>query len=192
MTNRQTFHPVHQVYDGVFNTRRGKVDLYNPHPDQIHIEDIAAALAKICRFGGHVKRFYSVAQHCCLVANLVPAPLMLEALLHDATEAYCGDVIKPLKVLLGKVYEEIEARFKAPIVDKFSLYNTDDVKAILKRADMQAVELECEAFQRGNRRPLQQIIRRHRLLDDFGWCWSPDEAEARFLTMYEIVNRPKK
>ena len=67
----------------------------DPRPDDICIEDIAHALSNICRFGGHVKNFYSVAQHSLLVHKICPT---FQALMHDATEAYIGDMVRPLKV----------------------------------------------------------------------------------------------
>src|SRR5688572_18527016 len=75
----------------------------DPRADEICIDDIAQALAKVCRFGGHCCDFYSVAQHSVLVAHLVERShpqLALHALLHDAAEAYLGDFTQPLKPYL--------------------------------------------------------------------------------------------
>lgn len=69
----------------------------DPRPDEIHIEDIAAALSRICRFGGHCRAFYSVAQHSVLVSEHSGPGDELWGLLHDASEAYLGDLIRPLK-----------------------------------------------------------------------------------------------
>ena len=74
-----------------------RFDLLDPRPEAIDPRDVAHALARLCRFGGHVRRFYSVAQHSLLVADLAPLGLELPALLHDASEAYLGDVVAPLE-----------------------------------------------------------------------------------------------
>lgn len=79
-------------------TRNGiQFDLAKPSADMVNTADIAHSLSMQCRFNGHTSEFYSVAQHCCLVADLVPAEHQLAALLHDATEAYVGDLVRPLK-----------------------------------------------------------------------------------------------
>ena len=83
-------------------TYTGKVfDLLNPKPEQVCIEDIAHSLAYQCRYTGHVCRFYSIAQHCVLMAgdsDLPGDPLL--KLLHDAAETYIGDIARPWKQLL--------------------------------------------------------------------------------------------
>jgi hypothetical protein len=79
-----------------------------PRAEEVVIEDIANALAKLCRFGGHTRTHYSVAEHCVHVSHLVPHQYALQALLHDATEAYVVDVPTPVKMALGSVYSEIE------------------------------------------------------------------------------------
>jgi hypothetical protein len=69
----------------------------DPRPDEIHLDDIAHALSNICRFGGHCREFYSVAQHSVHVSELLRGVPALVGLLHDAAEAYLGDIIRPLK-----------------------------------------------------------------------------------------------
>lgn len=76
-------------------------DLLNPAANgDPNIEDIAHALANICRWTGHTSRFYSVAEHCIRAAAIAPPECKLHVLMHDATEAYLGDVATPLKMLV--------------------------------------------------------------------------------------------
>lgn len=82
----------------------------DPRPEDVHIEDIATALSKQCRFGGHTNVPYSVAEHSYHCSFLVAREHALQALLHDATEAYVVDVPRPLKIALGAVYSGIEQR----------------------------------------------------------------------------------
>lgn len=98
----------------------------------ITIEDIAASLAKLCRFTGHCKTFYSVAQHSVLVSKLVPPEHALTGLLHDATEAYINDLSRPLK-LINPQYVEYEHRLWPTIAAKFDL--PDEMPRCIKEAD---------------------------------------------------------
>ena len=83
-------------------TYTGKIfDLLNPKPEMVCIEDIAHSLAYQCRYTGHTREFYSVAQHCVLMAENSDLPGdPLQKLLHDAAETYIGDMAKPWKNLL--------------------------------------------------------------------------------------------
>jgi hypothetical protein len=76
-----------------------KFSLLDPQPEDVCIQDIAHALTNICRFQGHCKGFYSVAQHSVHVADLCPTPYKLDAILHDAGEAYYGDITRPQKIV---------------------------------------------------------------------------------------------
>ncbi len=122
-------------YDGHINTLNGRVSLIDPQPEQLHMEDIARGLAFKPHFGGHSKYFFSIAEHSLLVydlansANMSPYYLKV-ALLHDASEAYLGDMLKPLKVMQPS-FVEVEDRFTEAIFSKFGL-DTDAIKKIKK------------------------------------------------------------
>ena len=138
--------PIHEIYDGVINTISGvEVNLLDPIPSMINIEDIAHSLAFQCRFGGHIKRFYSVAQHSVLVTAMAPYEIKKYALMHDAAEAYLQDITSPLKHVWGPAYKILEERFMKVISVKFNL--NPDLFSEVKTFDKQAVELEHQVFQ---------------------------------------------
>jgi hypothetical protein len=91
----------------------------DPHPDDIDILDIAHALSMQCRYGGHSKRFYSVAEHSTIMAR-VATVARRAALLHDASEAYLVDIPRPIKPYLAN-YKELERRLNECIAKKFGV-----------------------------------------------------------------------
>jgi len=95
-----------------------EVNFSKPDPDSININDISNALSRIPRFCGHTRFFYSVAQHC-LMCSYVCKEFPLEALMHDATEAYMMDLPKPLKRLIP-YYGAIEDRLAGAIALKLN------------------------------------------------------------------------
>lgn len=139
---------VHGPNKYAYRTYTGRMlDLSNPRPEDICLEDIAHHLARVCRFGGAVHEYYSVASHSVMVATIVAASdyrvsgyLQRSALLHDATEAYLGDMVSGLK-RLNPDYKVLEALWGAAIEARF------DVRfrhcPIIKDADLRARLSEC-------------------------------------------------
>lgn len=125
-------------------TNSGRVfDLLRPHSDAVDIEDIAHALSNVARFTGHTDVFYSVAQHSVIVSLIVPPAHALSALLHDATEAYLGDVSRPLKALLPdyrviekRVWQVIAKKFGLPAVLHPTVKHADQVALMTERRDL--------------------------------------------------------
>src|SRR4051812_16747726 len=117
--------------DGDYAVRTGSIATYSgriirpldPNPADFSIEDIGHALSNSCRFTGHTIEFYSVAQHCVLVSQIVPSELCLTALLHDASEAYLSDIARPIKQQqeFGDPYREVESRIEAAIAERYGL-----------------------------------------------------------------------
>ena len=127
-----------------------RVNPFDPEPDQLDIEDIARALGNQCRFGGHCRVFYSVAQHSVIVSELVErgggdAEDVFAALMHDASEAYLGDMPHPIKHRspLGAAFKAAEEHLQRAIGDRFRI--RPDVPAI-KRADRALLATERRAF----------------------------------------------
>ena len=111
-----------------------------PWESTIDIGSIAHALSHICRFTGHTRQFYSVAQHSYMTSMIVPPQFALQALLHDAAEAYIGDVASPLKQMLPE-YKRIEHEVEEAVLQHFGI--TLPLDASIKRADL--VMLATEA-----------------------------------------------
>jgi hypothetical protein len=158
----------------------------DPISEEIDKRDIAHALSLLCRYGGHVERFYSVAEHCLLMSYAVPPEDALAALLHDATEAYVVDVPRPLKRML-RDYGPIENGVWLAISRHFGLPASIDLPASVKDADNRILLTERDRLmprhdtweQDGTLEPLPVTIT----------CWSPAQAERRYLNRLAELRR---
>jgi len=150
-----------------------------PRVQDLDIYDIAHALAHICRYGGHCNPFYSVAQHSVHVSYLVPKEWSREGLMHDATEAYCGDMVRPLKIQMP-AYREVEANIWKVIATRYNLAlelpkevkQADDVALMTERRDVMPKSLIPWSVRA---EPDPGIIR----------PLSPEEARYLFLRRYK-------
>ena len=115
-----------------------RFDLLNPVANEFDIEDIAHGLAHVCRYAGQCRTFYSVAEHSLLVSETVDEHAF-EALLHDAAEAFIGDITRPLKQLLPD-YKAIEAEIESAISERFELSMA--AKRTIKEADLRVLAAE--------------------------------------------------
>jgi len=132
------------VHDDWIQTYTGKrFYLINPTPDMIDIEDIAHALSNVCRFAGHIKKFYSVAEHSVFVSRMCEKEHKLAGLLHDASEAYIADIASPFKPFLTN-YKELEHNVMLVIAEKFGFeypFDNDVHESDVYMLKMEAQEL---------------------------------------------------
>lgn len=157
-----------RTYSGLY------MDVFNPTPEMIAIEDIAHALSNLCRFGGHTPYFYSVAQHSVICSKRVHPEFQLQALLHDASEAYLLDVPRPIKRKLTN-YKQIEDSLMKVIAEKFGFqYPFDEV---IKTVDNDVLEFE-----------FVNMMEECKLSRDF--CLQPEKAKADFLKRYNALCSP--
>ncbi len=131
-----------------------RLDLLDPSPLDVELEDIAHGLARVARWNGQTKgsHIFSVAQHCLLVEALarLRAPRLdrggrLAVLLHDAPEYVVGDMISPFKAVIGGDYKVVELRLLTAIHRRFGLppETSPELKALIKTADAGAAYLEA-------------------------------------------------
>ena len=162
-------------------------DYDSPKPEQIKIEDIAQALSNTCRFGGHCN-FYSVAEHSYHCSHLAHKygfdnETILYALMHDAQEAYIGDMPKPLKLIMPE-FQRLESKVETVINSLFDLKT--EAKDVIKAIDLQMLKAE----------KLHLFPKDRETWTGFGeieaadvniQCWQPDEARKRFLYLFHQV-----
>lgn len=164
-----------------------RFNLRDPKPDQIDIQDIALALSNICRFTGHVRPRYSVAEHCVRVSWLCPTEHKLWGLLHDAEEAYFNDVSKPLKSMRGmENYEDLANHAREIIIMMHGL--EADEPAVVRHCDRTLYNTEC--------RDLTRIDWLYPDVKALEWKivpWDQFKAEHMYLAeYYRLTNQPEK
>jgi uncharacterized protein len=180
-----------------------RLDLLDPSPFDVEIEDIAHGLARVARWNGQTigPHPFSVAQHSLLVEAIarhslleLPPKTALVVLLHDAAEYVIGDIISPFKAVLGDAYKGVEARILAAVMMRFGLPPEikGSVKTLTKEADAiaayhEATQLagfapeEAERFFGKAVRLPKDILA---LLDP----WTTEMAEARFLARFQALS----
>lgn len=176
----------------VITTHSGREFDYNsPETCEFHIEDIAHALARMCRFGGHVRSYYSVAEHSVRVSHLCRRETALAGLLHDAAEAYLGDVVAPLKKMPEMIgYRLVEQRVEAALGRAFGVELTPmHVEVAIHDATMCATE----------QRDIRDIGREHdptkvgaAPLPERLRPWSIERAEVSFLERFRWLQQRRR
>jgi 5'-deoxynucleotidase YfbR-like HD superfamily hydrolase len=178
-----------------------RLDLLDPSPLDIEIEDIAHGLARVARWNGQTtgEHAYSVAEHCVLVDDICvlirpgwPARWRLAALLHDAPEYVIGDMISPFKAALGLDYKAFEHRLAAAIHMRFGLPAElpQTVEEIIKRADKASAFFEATQIAGFSDEEGAQIFGRPRGLTPVKLKpLSTAQAQARFLKRFGELSR---
>ena len=166
------------------NTFSGKkIHPLNPNPEDICITDIAHALSHQCRFTGHTKNFYSIAQHCVLVSYLCNQENALYGLLHDASEYILVDIPSPLKKSQEfNFYREIEKKVQSIIYTKFGLNAEEPID--VKIAD--AMLLSTEARDLFNKVHPDWVMKEKPLPFKIE-ALEPKEAEKLFLDRFNDI-----
>jgi len=194
--------PAPRAWQRMLSGRR--LDLLDPSPLDVEIEDIAHGIARVARWNGQTDgaHIFSVAQHSLLVETIAHQRARLSrrhrlaVLLHDAPEYVIGDMISPFKSIIGDSYKSVEARLLAAIHLRFGLPVTlpRDLTALIKAADRSAAYLEAtrlagfsttEATKFFGRAPkFSAVIER-----DYLTPWPADTAEERYLERFEKLAR---
>jgi uncharacterized protein len=178
-----------------------RLDLLDPSPLDIEIEDIAHGLARVARWNGqsHGAHIYSVAQHCLLVEALARAKApridhsrRLAVLLHDAPEYVIGDMISPFKAVIGDAYKAVERRILTAIHLRFGLPANwaPEIEELIKAADRQAAYLEATRLAGFEAAEARRFFGRPPIFSatlerDYLKPWPADMAEARYLERFK-------
>jgi len=177
-----------------------RLDLLDPAPLDIEIEDIALGLSRVARWNGQTRGgvAFSVAQHCLLVERLVgtlkpatPRRWRLAALLHDAPEYVIGDLITPFKAAVGFDYKKLEISLLRAVHLRFGLPAElpETVSRLIKRADHAAAYLEATQLAGFSESEANKIFGKPRGLTQVRLQpGPPDEIKARFLARFASLH----
>ena len=163
-----------------------------PRAADVRIEDIAHALAMKCRFGGHCRVFYTVAEHSVRVSRRVPPELALWGLMHDAGEAYLPDVGKPIKDSVhihregkAKTFSDVEDILLERIAEALGFPPVD--YAAVRTADLELLATEARDLMAPPPEPWELGV--EPLAEKIAPLPSPAAAEAAFLERWHELRR---
>lgn len=181
-----------------------RLDLLDPSPLDIELEDIAHGLARVARWNGQTvgPHIFSVAQHSLLVEEIarglepdLARPRRLFMLLHDAPEYVIGDMISPFKTVIGDTYKSVEKRILTAILLRFSLPAEPDpaLLRLAKRADRAAAFFEAVHLAGFTRAEAERIFGRPAVApetcEDALAPLSVEAAQQRFLARFAAIDR---
>jgi len=155
----------------------------DPDIEDVRIFDIAHALSNMCRYNGHCKKFYSVAEHSIIVSKFVLEEFALAGLLHDAAEAYLSDVPRPVKKYLNG-YKGYESRLMSVIYRAFGIKKTMEMRNHVKCIDERLLRTELEQVMLTGTKAIKFY---EEPIDVKIAYLQPVDAEIEFLERYYII-----
>ena len=180
-----------------------RLDLLDPSPLDIEIEDIAHGLARVARWNGQTSgaHIFSVAQHCLLVEALARGRVprldrsrRLAVLLHDSAEYVIGDMISPFKVVIGDAYKAVERRLLEAIHRRFGLpiRNVPELEQLIKISDRSAAYLEATRLAGFTAAEARRFFGRPPIIAaamerDYLKPWPAEIAQARYIERFKTL-----
>ena len=201
VTDQAVYNGGNYKQGGYFTTFSGvKINPLDPEAWKLmNVKDIAHASSNICRFGGHCNKFYPLAQHCVLVSYMCDPEDALAGLLHDGSEAYISDIVRPVKETeMFEFYRKIESKLEWDVVKRFGL--KEPMPKSVKEADMEVVVWEAKNLFNPTPKWVSDYMEVHppcrlinllnaskELEDSFLFpfnCWQPAIAKAKYMKRF--------
>jgi len=167
----------------------GRFNYNKPEESDVTIEDIASALSNVCRFSGHLPRFYSVAQHLCNTSRIVPVEHAFTALMHDTAEAFTNDLPTPLKWALP-IFKELEVKIESAMGRRFGfaypypaeVKEADTIMLMLEKFHVKEDNSIWPLYEKWTKKSLEPFLDKVDLDS-----WQPRRAKREFLErFYEL------
>jgi len=164
-----------------------KFNYNKPEESDVTIEDIASALSNVCRFSGHLPRFYSVAQHLVNTSRIVPVEHAFTALMHDTAEAFTNDLPTPLKWALP-IFKELEGKIEKAMGEKFGFQypyppevkEADTIMLMLEKFHIKQCNDHWPMYEHITRKTVESFLDKVDLDS-----WQPRRAKREFLERFE-------
>jgi len=162
---------------------------------EFYPEMIAAALSKLCRFTGHVRKFYSVAEHSVKVSYMVPEEFAMEGLMHDAHEALINDLSTPIKTFMGDAYTALADKADKDVRTSFMLMAVEPPE--VKLADVYSCLIEADELMVGRGKGWKEYAHVREIALDASrtnpylrpQCWDPERGYQEFMRRFTDLSR---
>lgn len=163
-------------------------DPFNPEVDKINLRDIAHSLSMLCRYTGHCNKFYSVAEHCVLMSRYIDPKYAKEALIHDAPEAYTGDLVSPIKYSI-EGWSSIDAVVTSTVHKALLGYRVGfKAEQAIHTADIKMLHLEMSTNMSDYDPDVIGFVYLDDYMDKDIYFWTPEEAEYHYMKRINELN----